>query len=309
MSAAAEAAGVSTGSAAAAGDAGAAPALVEPSGALTPAGLAAYRRDGFLVLRGWWPPSVVATLLAATDAVLADVEPVAASLRAAAGGAGVFTTDEQQRADDRYFLDSATRVLPFLEPGGAAVNKVGHNLHALVPAFRAVSLGDARLRALAASLGFQRPVVPQSMLILKAAGVGGEVRPHVDGAFLHTSPQTVLGLWWPLQAATLANGCLWGVPGSHALGRPVRRFVRAGASGTAFDPADAAPLDVAGAVPLEMAPGDLLLIHAEVVHFSHANASPLGRAAYSVHVVDAAAEYDARNWLQNDPAGAPFPAL
>lgn len=284
--------------------------LVEPSGALTPAGLAAFERDGFLVLRGWWPPAVVAGLLAATEGVLSATAADAARL--AADGGGVFTTDEQQRADDAYFLGSATRVRPFLEPGGAGVNKVGHALHVLSPPFRAVSLGDARLRALAASLGFVAPVVPQSMLILKQAGVGGEVRPHVDGAFLYTAPQTVLGLWWPLQAATVHNGCLWAVPGSHrAAGRAVRRFVRAGA-GTAFDPPEPGePFDLGGAVPAEMAPGDMLVIHHSVVHFSAANASPLGRAAYSIHIIESGrgVEYDSRNWLQNDPLGAPFPAL
>ena len=38
---------------------------------------------------------------------------------------------------------------------------------------------------------------------------------HQDGTFLYTEPQSVTGLWWALEDATLENGCLWAVPGSH----------------------------------------------------------------------------------------------
>ena len=49
--------------------------------------------------------------------------------------------------------------------------------------------------------------------------------PHQDGTFLNNDPLKLVGLWFPLDDATLENGCLWFVPGSHR--RPVtRRFVR-----------------------------------------------------------------------------------
>ena len=32
-------------------------------------------------------------------------------------------------------------------------------------------------------------------------------------SFLYTEPQSVLGFWWPLDACSLDNGCLWAVPG------------------------------------------------------------------------------------------------
>mgnify|MGYP005993194937 CR=1 FL=1 len=51
--------------------------------------------------------------------------------------------------------------------------------------------------------------------IFKQPNIGGEVTPHQDGTFLYTEPQSVLGFWWPLDACSLSNGCLWAVPGVY----------------------------------------------------------------------------------------------
>jgi phytanoyl-CoA hydroxylase len=142
----------------------------------------------------------------------------------------VFTTDEQARTADEYFLTSGEHIRFFFEKGAldaggrlvvpkeVGVNKKDHNLHELHPAFRAVSLECPRVIAICCSLGFASCVVPQSMVILKPPRIGGAVLPHVDGCFLFTVPQTVVGLWWPLEDCTESNGCLWVVPGSHAAG-------------------------------------------------------------------------------------------
>ena len=42
------------------------------------------------------------------------------------------------------------------------------------------------------------------------------VSPHQDASFLYTEPLgRVLGVWIALEDATLENGCLWFIPGSH----------------------------------------------------------------------------------------------
>jgi ectoine hydroxylase-related dioxygenase (phytanoyl-CoA dioxygenase family) len=46
-------------------------------------------------------------------------------------------------------------------------------------------------------------------------GIGGEVVPHQDNSFIYTEPQTCTGLWLALEDATILNGCLWAIPGSH----------------------------------------------------------------------------------------------
>ena len=39
--------------------------------------------------------------------------------------------------------------------------------------------------------------------------------PHQDNTFLYTEPRTCTGLWLALEDATINNGCLWAIPGSH----------------------------------------------------------------------------------------------
>jgi phytanoyl-CoA hydroxylase len=281
-----------------------------PPPGLTPEQLAAYHRDGYLVLERFWDSATVDGLKAAADALLAAFDPPAS--------ASVFCTEEQSRTSDEYFLTSGDKVRYFFEKGALdaagrlavpkaqAVNKVGHALHELHPAFRAVSLECPRVAAVCRSLDFARCLVPQSMLICKPARIGGAVLPHVDGAFLYTSPQSVVGLWWPLEDCTPANGCLWAVPGSQR-GGVARRFRRAAGGGTEFAPsAEGAPLPTEGAVPLLTPRGSLVLLHHALVHFSHANTSAASRYAYSIHVVEGGAEWPRDNWLQRD---TPFPAL
>lgn len=53
--------------------------------------------------------------------------------------------------------------------------------------------------------------------LIPGVGVGpAVVVPHQDSTFLHTEPLgRLLGLWIALEDATLENGCLWFIPGSH----------------------------------------------------------------------------------------------
>ena len=288
---------------------------MSPTGCLSASELAFFIEHGYLVIPNWLSDLSMAAMRDAVDRIISavDLSSVPRS---------VFTTDEQARTADAYFLGSGDTVRVFFEAGafdaeGAlvqplheSINKIGHALHELEPEFRAVSF-DPRVAALCRSLGYVQPRIVQSMHIIKPPVLGGEVRPHVDGAFLYTRPQSVLGVWWPLEACTTSNGCLWVCPGSHV--RPVtRRFKRSsgGATLTEFEPPEAQPFDTAGAVPLEMAAGGAVLLHSALVHYSEANKSSRSRHAYSVHVVEGGKGvlYPEDNWLQRSD-GASFPAL
>lgn len=264
---------------------------------LTTEQIADYERDGFLVLPGVFDTDICGRLIKRAGEIAA----------AAPAEKSVFTTREQERVSDEQFLSSGPRIACFTEPDGVTLAKIGHALHDLDEEFAAFSR-TAVLRDAVGDLGMRDPLLVQSMYLCKAARSGGEVGSHQDATFLWTDPITVTGIWVALEDATVENGCLWALPGGHHSVPLEKRFVRAGAGdadGTAFemlrDPVEV-PED--GWVPLEAKAGTVVLLHGLLPHRSSPNTSERSRAAYSVHLVEAAARYPADNWLQR-PAEMP----
>jgi phytanoyl-CoA hydroxylase len=260
----------------------------------------AYERDGFLVLPEFVPVEACRALIERADALMEGFDPGAHR--------SIFSTYEQTRTSDEYFLGSGPEIRFFFVEGSwgpdgelrvplaRAINKLGHALHDLDPVFDRFSRTPA-LAALGAELGLSNPRLLQSMYIFKQPHIGGEVVMHQDATFLYTEPVTVTGLWFALEEATLENGCLWAVPGGHRQGLK-KRFLRAEGGGTRFEVLDPSPIDETGAVPLEVPAGTLVVLHGLLPHRSAENRSARSRHAYAVHVVEAGAHYPADNWLQ-----------
>lgn len=229
----------------------------------------------------------------------------------------VFSTNEQTRTSDAYFLESGDAVRFFFEeeavgddgaltvPKERAINKIGHALHRHDEVFR--SFGDEHgLLPLGSALGCEDPLAIQSMAILKPPGIGGEVGWHQDATFLQTDPPSVVGLWVALDDARRDNGCLWVIPGGHE--GPLRsRFERVDGETTRFVSLSEEPFETQRAVALEVPKGTLVALHGLLPHRSDANRSPLWRHAYSVHVIGRHCRYPATNWLQS-PATAGMPS-
>ena len=260
---------------------------------LTPEQLGRWERDGFLVVPDFVPASACDALKAHAEQLIAGFDPE--SVRS------VFSTHEETRTSDEYFLTSGDQVRFFVEEEDhRVVNKIGHAMHDLDPVFDAFSR-NPDLAEVAHDLGMASPLLLQSMYILKAPHVGGEVTLHTDHTFLWTEPQTATGFWFAIEDATLENGCLWALPGGHRL--PVRtRFRRSDEGGTTFDVLDPDAYPTDGEVPLEAAKGTLVVLHGLLPHRSDANRSSRSRAAYTLHCIDAGADYPADNWLQRSPA-------
>ncbi len=261
-----------------------------------------YHRDGYLVVPGFKPPAEIATARARAEAIVHAFDMAAS--------ASIFTTQDQGARTDAYFLNSGDKVRCFFEAEAfddrgrlrqaksLSINKIGHALHDRDPVFDAFSHGPD-WAALAADAGLARPLLWQSMYIFKQPGIGGEVRWHQDASFFVTDPLSITTFWLALEAADRRNGCLWVEPGGHR--GPLReRFVRDG-DATRLERLDATPWPTEStAVPVEVGPGTLVLFHGLLPHYRAPNRSSVSRHAYTLHVTDARATYDPRNWLRRD---------
>lgn len=153
------------------------------------------------------------------------------------------------------------------------------------------------------------------MIICKQPEIGGAVPPHQDSTFLYTNPPSAVGFWYALEDATVENGCLSFLPGSHKNTEVGQRFVRKkDGSGTEFIDNEGLRFPVGGEygaedkggeyVLGEVKAGSLVLIHGNLLHKSEKNTSKKGRIIYTFHVIEGeGATYDERNWLQPPKEG------
>ena len=258
-----------------------------------------YANDGFLIIKGFVPTNDCDVLRARAEELVNDFDP--------SGVVSIFTTREQNRLTDDYFLTSGDKVRFFFEENAfnddgtlkfekeKSINKIGHALHDLDAVFDRFSR-DAKVKELATAIGFEDALLLQSMYIFKQPNIGGEVTCHQDSTFLYTEPIGIVGLWFALEDATMENGCLWAIPGGHRSGLK-SRWVRT-PDGMKFDIFDAEPWPEDKLVPLEVTKGSLILLHGLLPHRSFENRSSRSRHAYTLHLIKREARYPADNWLQ-----------
>ncbi|HKX14614.1 MAG TPA: phytanoyl-CoA dioxygenase family protein [Propionibacteriaceae bacterium] len=127
----------------------------------------------------------------------------------------------------------------------------------------------------------------QSMLFIKSEGKPGQAW-HQDEAHIPTRDRSLTAVWIALDDATVENGCLWVIPGSHASGvlHPVREQI---------DPRFDCTQEAYGfgyseddAVAVELSAGAALVFDGYLLHRSLPNAGQHGmRRALVNHYMSA----------------------
>ena len=125
----------------------------------------------------------------------------------------------------------------------------------------------------------------QSMLFVKGPGMPGQAW-HQDERFIPTRDRSLVGAWIALDDATVDNGCLWVVPGSHRRGYlwPFRPHGRP----DEFDPTDEAHgFDDGDALAVEVAAGAVVFFNGYLLHRSLRNRTAGYRRALVNHYCNA----------------------
>jgi phytanoyl-CoA hydroxylase len=111
----------------------------------------------------------------------------------------------------------------------------------------------------------------QSMLFIKPPGFQGQAW-HQDEIYIPTRDRSLVGAWIALDDATIENGCLFVIPGSHRMGYLYPQ--RDHNDPDEFDFAqESFGFHEAAEIPVEVAAGDVVFFNGYLLHRSRRNRS------------------------------------
>lgn len=264
-----------------------------------------YESKGYLLIRGFLDGSEVASLIAELEALkqrcLKEKGLRPPPFRAL-GDANCL----------RLLRDSCFGADVFGIPGN--VDTLGHGLHYLEGSRCRALARSAKLRDIVHILSDNsKPAIVQTKAVLKPAKTGSRVPPHTDEQYIFTNPVAGMALWIALDGASKSNGCVELVDRSHVEFERGQLFADDGQGKITWIPGPSsnehlkpfpyskAELDSLKWTPVEVQPGDCLVMHPKVLHWSAANTSAQPRRALTMHLIDTSTEWDNRNWIVPHP--------
>ena len=220
--------------------------------------VAAYRRDGYTVLRGAIGPRLVAACVDAITGLASGAIPSRSTEIALEAGVDAASLRPEERQDH------IRKFAWFVEDSEA--------LHA-------AAMAPRLHRALDQILGEGRFLF-QDMALVKPPRIGGAKPWHQDAAYFRVSePGLIVGVWIALDPASRENGCMEVIPGSHLDG-PAVHLPHADMNQCEIR-ADLVRRD--DRVAVELQPGDALVFHSLLHHYTAPNRSGLRRRAVQFH--------------------------
>ena len=153
-------------------------------------------------------------------------------------------------------------------------------------------------------IGYQAPLLWQTMYIFKQPHIGGEVRWHQDGSYLISDPASVMGIWIAIEDANRDNGCLWVQPGGHRSKlREIYQVDWEKRNGVLSEQ-DQTPWPTSDdAIAVEVPLGSVVIFHDHMPHYSSQNLSEHSRHAFTLHVAEKDSSWAKENWLQRPTSG------
>lgn len=230
---------------------------------LRPEDLAAYRRDGYLLVEDLIAPAEVAALRER----LRD-----------------YTHGDRPRGD------MAVQVEPRVTRGEVSVEHPGDGIRKIDglvqhdDLYRALATHPRMVAVMAAILGPDIRLFRNSMM-LKPPLVGSQKGWHQDSPYWPIEPMDLCSCWLPLDDATLENGCMAVAPGDHLRGPLPHRHVT-----DDYVIEDGCVAADAG-LTVPMRAGSGLFFHSLLPHYTAPNRSPDWRRAIVLAAMSARSRY------------------
>lgn len=229
---------------------------------ITPAQVEQFQRDGYVVVEELFAPAEI-------DAIEAFFEDYKRN------GAAVY--DSGLKFEE---LDKTKQQVRAMFPHRYSQQVLGWALQARVLEVLAVLMG-------------RPPLLAQTMYYFKPPGAKGQGM-HQDNFYLLSAPATCIAAWTAIDAATLDNGCLYVVPGSHrhdihCPAGETGAWMSYGESHIKPFPRDAKP------VPVEVPKGATMFFGGQLIHGSGPNrTTDRSRRTFIGHYLDEASEQVAK---------------
>ncbi|CEK12509.1 protein involved in biosynthesis of mitomycin antibiotics/polyketide fumonisin [Chthonomonas calidirosea] len=125
----------------------------------------------------------------------------------------------------------------------------------------------------------------QSMLFVKPPQFQGQAW-HQDEIYIPTRDRSLIGAWIALDDATIENGCLWVIPGSHKTGYLYPQRAHNNADEFDFAP-ESYGFDENEQIPVEVKTGTVVFFNGYLLHRSLKNRSNIYRRVLVNHYCNA----------------------
>lgn len=244
--------------------------------------IASYRRDGFVVVRKLIGQRLVAACIDALGGLASGRMPAKKTEIALEPGIDPAVVTPENRVNyirkfAQYIADSDA-------------------LHAVCM--------SRRLHLMLDQILGQGRLLLQDMALIKPPGIGGAKPWHQDASYFRVSdPHLIIGVWIALDAATRDNGCMEVIPRSHLDG-PVPHVAAEDVNLCTIRPDR---LRIADRIQVELDPGDALIFHPLLHHYTAPNRSTLRRWAVQFHFNQTGMEWTSfaeHRRLYHDESGA-----